>query len=141
QPEEVLQCLRKRAKEPFDMERGLIRAFLFARLGEQNYLLIVVHHLVFDGSSVSLLMSALSEAYIKIKQGKEPVLEPLQASYSDFVAWEQDFLSSNTAEADKAYWLQQLSGTLPVLKLYSDMPAQKEAGGFGRGAYNKPRSV
>jgi polyketide synthase PksN len=137
-PGDVLPHIRAKAKEPFLLQDGpLIRACLLSKHGQEHFLLMVVHHIVFDGRSVSLLISLLCEAYRRILQGERPALAQLPATYGEFVEWERRLLASDQGKAHREYWIRQLSGSLPVLKLPTDRPEKTNPDGFDGEMYTK----
>jgi amino acid adenylation domain-containing protein/non-ribosomal peptide synthase protein (TIGR01720 family) len=123
EPDEILPYLRKKTKEPFLLDRGpLMRIHLLSRSKQEHIVLIVVHHIIFDGSSSLLLGKSLLEAYRNLSEGKALEVTPFSTSFNDFVEWEHAMLSSKEGEAHRAYWRQQLLGTLPILELPTDRP-------------------
>ena len=61
---EILPYLREKAKEPFTLECGpLMRIHLFSRSEQEHIVLITIHHIIFDGSSILLLMKTLLDTY------------------------------------------------------------------------------
>lgn len=121
--DEVLPYLRKKAKDPFSLESGpLMRIQLLSRSEQEHIVLIVVHHIIFDGSSSLILVKSLIEAYRDLSGGKDLGAKPFSTSFNDFVEWEQAMLSSKEGEEHRSYWRQQLSGTLPILELPTDRP-------------------
>src|SRR5262249_23951324 len=95
---------------------------------DDHLLLVVVHHIVCDGRSLPPLLATLFGAYERLIEGQplEPAQQP--AAYGDFVEWERKLLASDDAEAHRSYWMQQLSGTLPVLELPTDRPRAAATG-------------
>jgi amino acid adenylation domain-containing protein/non-ribosomal peptide synthase protein (TIGR01720 family) len=121
--DKILPYLRKKAKEPFLLERGpLMRIQLLSRSEQEHIILIVIHHIIFDGSSTLLLVKSLLEAYRNLSDEKDLEAKSFPTSYNDFVEWEQAMLSTKEGEEHRAYWRQQLSGTLPILELPTDRP-------------------
>ncbi|GER89935.1 hypothetical protein KDW_40970 [Dictyobacter vulcani] len=120
---EILPYLRSKVKEPFILKQGpLMRVYIMSRSAEEHFLLVVIHHIIFDGSSSVTFMRSLLESYKHLLQG-ETLAEPPQATtYDDFVVWEQGMLASEEGERYRAYWQQQLSGPLPTLRLPADRP-------------------
>ncbi|TCS93648.1 non-ribosomal peptide synthetase [Hazenella coriacea] len=119
--DEVLPYFRKKVKEPFDLEQDpLMRTYLFSRSQKEHYLLLVVHHLIFDGISSMTFIQSLLEAYEHLLEGKLLNGSPISMDYDELVEWEQDMLSSEEGEMYRSYWKQQLSGTLPILQLPTD---------------------
>lgn len=95
------------------------------RESDQHHVLnIDMHHLIADGSSVSILLSQLLKAY----QGR-----PLDNStdYQHFVTWENQFLASDNYKKSMDYWQQQLSPLPEALLLPYDnaRPAHNDFAG------------
>jgi amino acid adenylation domain-containing protein len=121
--DEILHRLRAKTREPFSLEQGpLMRVTLFSKSATEHVLLIVIHHIIFDGRSIPLFLKELFEAYECFRTAKLPATALLSANYDDFVDWERQYLESEAAVDDRRYWMQQLSGSLPVLELPTDHP-------------------
>ncbi|MCK9395632.1 MAG: amino acid adenylation domain-containing protein, partial [Methylobacter sp.] len=111
------------ARIPFELDSGpLVRFHLFSRGRRDNYLLLTLHHIVFDGGSFLPVVGALLNAYQQISQGKTPIPAEAANHYPDFVQWEQKMLSGAEGHKHRAYWMQQLAGKLPGLNLFTDYP-------------------
>jgi amino acid adenylation domain-containing protein len=123
---DLVPFLSARVKEPFDLERGpLMCVQLFSR--EQgpkveHIGLITIHHIVFDGTSSILLARALVSAYHALSRGEAPERVTPEASYRDFVDWEQAMLAGPEGREHLGWWRQHLAGELPVLALRTDHP-------------------
>ncbi|MCK4840518.1 MAG: amino acid adenylation domain-containing protein, partial [Methylococcales bacterium] len=119
---DIVELLREKSKQAFDLAHGsLFRVHLFSPTqADETYVLITVHHIVFDGSSAVLLIKALMQAYQQLVAGTILALKPVQTSYFDFVQWQQQFLAGEQGLAQLNYWKSQLSGDLPVLSLPCD---------------------
>ncbi|HEV3040683.1 MAG TPA: amino acid adenylation domain-containing protein, partial [Candidatus Angelobacter sp.] len=113
---------RERADEaacPFLLsEGGLFRARLL-RVAEQEYILLVtIHHIVFDGWSVGVLVNELSALYEAYSHGKPSPLTDLEIQYADYSAWQRKMLEGGGLKEGLEYWKKQLRGTsvldLPV---------------------------
>ncbi len=111
------------AIRPFDLSSlPLIRVSLF-KLGEDDHaLLINVHHIVADGSSLKPLFDELDIAYRAATSGTVPSLPQLDAQFADFALWQNEQLSSSQHAQQLDYWLHRLAGDLPVLDLATDKP-------------------
>ncbi|MBT6677326.1 MAG: amino acid adenylation domain-containing protein, partial [Rhodospirillaceae bacterium] len=103
------------ARRPFDLSAGpLLRGYY---LRERGILLLVVHHLVFDGVSIGLLLDGFVDAY----EGPDhdPGHEPCSlAGYQAFTAAEQGRLSSDRL----AHWREVLADLPAPLELPFDRP-------------------
>ncbi|MFZ5638599.1 MAG: amino acid adenylation domain-containing protein [Pseudomonadota bacterium] len=115
---ERIAFLRAQAKIPFDLNRGpLTRARLFAMGEGDAILLIVVHHIVFDGTSSVVLLRHLLEFYRRLSLGEEPRLSRAPLGYAEFVDWEARLLESAEGRGHADYWRRQLEGELPTFEL------------------------
>ncbi|QFY07526.1 amino acid adenylation domain-containing protein [Nonomuraea phyllanthi] len=110
--------LARRAGEPFDLGTGpLIRATLVRTAPDDHVLLLVIHHIVADGWSVSVLLTELSAICASLHAGGGDPLPPLTVQYADFALWQRERLATGGYDRDLAYWKQRLGATLPVLEL------------------------
>ncbi|MCY7297023.1 non-ribosomal peptide synthetase, partial [Alteromonas sp. a30] len=126
--DELNAAIQAESHAPFNLAQGnLIRFNLFTQ-DDTCTVLIVVHHIVFDGSSIPVLLEDLLLSLKAISAGHEPDssagLSELTTQYSDYVRWEQDFLASEKGAEAKAYWTKQLAGTLPALQLANESDAE-----------------
>ncbi|MFV2115557.1 condensation domain-containing protein [Micromonospora sp. LOL_025] len=94
----------------FALDRApLLRARLL-RLDDDRYdLLVVVHHIVFDGISLDLLLDDLALAY----GGGDRT--GLDVSYADAVAEERELLTGQRRVPLAAFWRERLAGAPPVV--------------------------
>ncbi|MEU5694765.1 non-ribosomal peptide synthase/polyketide synthase [Actinosynnema sp. NPDC020468] len=114
--------LAEPAARPFDLTRDLpVRATLFRTGGDADVLLLVVHHIATDGSSMRPLADDLTDAYTARLAGAPPDYRPLPVQYADFALWQRGTL---TAELDRqvAYWTGQLAGLPQEVTFPTDRP-------------------
>jgi Condensation domain len=109
------------AAEPFDLSQaGLIRIHLLP-VGPRDHLVVLVaHHIVFDGWSSRVLERDLAECYRAELAGQDPELPELTVSYGEYAA-AQAARAGSGLEADLRYWDRQLAGAVP-LSLRADFP-------------------
>jgi amino acid adenylation domain-containing protein len=114
------EMIRKDKSRPFDLENGpLFRVMLF-RLEDEQYLCYYnMHHIISDGWSMNILMKEVMQLYEAFLQNADPQLPPLPIQYKDYAVWEQAELLTDAYRQHRTYWLEQLSGELPVLSLPS----------------------
>lgn len=118
---------RRRAKEEaartFDLARGpLFRVDLW-RLGEDDYLLLLtIHHIVFDGWSVGILLRELEVVYDAFFDGGTSPLPVPERQYADFARWQQGWLRGDAFLTQLKYWKNQLAGAPLRLELPFDRP-------------------
>ncbi|WP_439658268.1 amino acid adenylation domain-containing protein [Lentzea sp. HUAS TT2] len=95
----------------FDLAEGpLLRATLATGPGVPDTLVLVVHHIVWDGWSAGVFERELAAAYTSLAADREPDLTPL-ATVHDIAVSTEDSL---------AYWAERLAGAPAELTLPSD---------------------
>lgn len=114
--------IAEESARPFALhEPGLLRAKLL-RTGDDEYaLLVTVHHIVFDGWSVGVLVRELTELYAAYHQGKSSPLTELDIQYADYAAWQRELQEQGRLKEGLEYWKKQLHD-LPSLELPTDRP-------------------
>lgn len=126
---DVVELLHARSKRPFDLERGpLFRVHVISLPEGPSHVLLVVHHIVFDGSSAIVVAKALDQTYRALRDGEAPGVAAEATDYGEFVRWQQRFLTSEDGQAQLGYWRRQLDGDLPVLALPADLPRPARRG-------------
>jgi amino acid adenylation domain-containing protein len=121
--DELRARVAESAHRHFNLEEGfLLRAHLFSRAADEYVLLLVVHHIATDLSSVVTLMDELMRLYPSYLAGEASMLPPPKARYTDFVNWQSGLLDGPEGERLWDYWREQLNGELPVLQLPTDRP-------------------
>jgi amino acid adenylation domain-containing protein len=111
-------------RTPFDLERApLFRLTLFRSSERESLLLVVVHHVAFDGWSRAVLMSELAALYNAFRTGRPSPLLPLAAQYQDFARWQRRLLEGEGLEREVGFWREHLRGALPV-RLGGPRPAR-----------------
>ncbi|QYK69497.1 non-ribosomal peptide synthetase [Paenibacillus sp. S02] len=102
---------------PFDVTKPpLLRIGLIEVAEDRHILLFDMHHIVSDGISTALLFDEFSRLY----RGEE--LAALRIQYKDYAVWQHSEAYGQLLQPQKEYWLEQLSGELPVLELPTDFP-------------------
>lgn len=120
---QLKELISEHANRPFDLDRGpVVRLELFRTADEAHVALLSMHHIISDAWSVAVLMQDLIEYYFSMKSGRTPQVEPLPASFADFVGWEKAHLDSPAGDARLEYWTEQIAGAPPVLDLPTDRP-------------------
>jgi amino acid adenylation domain-containing protein len=102
---------------PFDLAKPPLLRVGLSRLGEQTHLLMLdMHHIVSDGTSLGIMIREFMALY-----GGE-TLSPLPLRYRDFAGWQDRLFRSSSFQAQRDYWLNQLQGEIPALRLGRDYP-------------------
>lgn len=115
--EKDLERTMKGLIAPFDLSKPpLIRVWLIAIAPAKWILFFDMHHLITDGFSMDRLIFELSSFY----NGQE--LPALKIQYKDYAEWELSFMATDLVKKQEEYWLNLLTGPLPVLNLPTDFP-------------------
>lgn len=111
------------ATSPFDLSRPpLLRAALYRLDDHRHEFLLTVHHIIFDGASIDVLLQELEQLYPTLRDDRPSSLPELPLQYADVAMAERARISGAHKEHMAAYWLAQLGEDLPVLTLPSDHP-------------------
>ncbi|MFI4918473.1 MAG: amino acid adenylation domain-containing protein [Legionellales bacterium] len=114
--------VRDLLKTPFDLTTECpLRAHIISTVDTaKRHLVLMVHHIAFDGWSQVILMNELESFYSQALEGLQPTLAPLRVHYKDFAAWQRQSLS---AHFDRLldYWQTKLAGSV-ALSLPTDHP-------------------
>lgn len=111
------------SRRPFDLATGpLFRASLLKLTYGHNLLVMVIHHIVSDGWSMSVLYRELSALYMAFVRGQPTPLPELPIQYADFAAWQAEWFRGKVLQRQLDYWKKQLAGLRPVLDLPTDRP-------------------
>ncbi|HYC27812.1 MAG TPA: condensation domain-containing protein, partial [Chitinophagaceae bacterium] len=103
-------------ERPFDLSNDyMLRAHLIASSFEDNTLAVVIHHIAFDGWSMSILVKELLEIYNSSLMGRPFTLPELTISYADYAAWQRRHLAGEWLEKKLDYWKQKLQGVEPMV--------------------------
>ena len=127
------EAIAKEVMRPFDLNAGPLFRLLVVMQGDCRHTLIVtMHHIVTDGWSMNVLLHELGQVYSDIVQNKPGSLPPLPIDYTDFGAWQREWLASGVGERQLKYWVERLAPPLPSLNLPTDR--QRPASPSHRGA-------
>ncbi|CAH8768786.1 non-ribosomal peptide synthetase [Paenibacillus dendritiformis] len=117
QPEQAEHIIREWIR-PFPLHEAPLWRSQLLRLEERTHLFMLdLHHIIFDGFSLQLFMQELLHFYRHEGGGDLPAP---RIQYKDYAVWEQRRLRSGELQASEQYWLDALSGELPVLQLPTD---------------------
>ncbi len=97
----------------------LFRVYLLKLADDDHILGMTAHHIIIDGWSMGVLLQELGSLYNAACQAQTPTLPP-PPQFSQQLAWQRAALARAAMAHHEAYWLQSLSGDLPLLELPLD---------------------
>lgn len=130
-PADVSTQVRKAVVRGFDVTEAppvFVRLYDIGESAEQTgeyVLVIVVHHISADGSSLPVLVRDIMSAYTARAAGLAPQWSPLPVQYADFALWQREVLGadsdpSSLLSTQIAFWQEHLRGVAPVMELPTD---------------------
>jgi amino acid adenylation domain-containing protein/FkbH-like protein len=119
------------AQRSFDLARGPLVRVCLLRLGPREHIfLVVLHHAVSDGWSLSILLQELGVLYDAFASGTTaPLLPELTLQYVDFAYWQRQTMQGPALVAELDYWKHKLAGAPVRLELPTDPELPENAGG------------
>ncbi|MGV9803832.1 condensation domain-containing protein, partial [Mycobacterium sp. NPDC003449] len=124
---ELERVLADQESRRFDVSRDFLVRFGLVRLGESEWVLsVLMHHLVVDGWSTSILLGELVACYDEVGGGRAL---PAAGSYRDFLRW----VGKQDREEGLAAWSQYLSDLPEPTLIAADARA--------RAVLDRPREV
>ncbi|UML52043.1 non-ribosomal peptide synthetase DhbF [Bacillus subtilis] len=123
---ELSDRLAEAVRYSFDLAaEPAFRAELFVIGPDEYMLLLLVHHIVGDGWSLTPLTRDLGTAYAARCHGRSPEWAPLAVQYADYALWQQELLGNeddpNSLIAGQlAFWKETLKNLPDQLELPTD---------------------
>jgi len=116
-------------RAPFDLVAGpLARMGLYRLTPARRLLAVSVHHMIADGSSLTVALSELVELYAAAKDSRPPVLPPA-TQYGDYVIWQRQ-QGGGESHQDVEYWRPRLID-IPRLRFRDGDPARPRQRSWG----------
>ncbi|WDF58187.1 amino acid adenylation domain-containing protein [Flavobacterium sp. KACC 22758] len=110
--------LSKENTTAFNLENAPLLRVSLIKSGEDEYVFFMtMHHIIGDGWSSVVLFREMVTIYNSLVQEKEINLPELRIQYKDYAGWLNQEAQQEHYKASEAYWLNQFSGTLPVIEL------------------------
>ncbi|MDQ1355349.1 MAG: hypothetical protein QG657_5659, partial [Acidobacteriota bacterium] len=119
----VSHFLNEENRKPFDFEKGPLLRVTILKLNEEEHLFVLTeHHLVHDGWTQGVLLNEIITIFSAYLEGRNHNLPELPIQYADYTIWERSYLQGERLKRHLDYWLEKLSGLIPVLELPVDRP-------------------
>lgn len=117
--------LRKINALAFDLTQSpLLRVALIRLAKDLHTLVLVMHHIVSDGTSMQILIDELGVRYSAAVRGETAPWPTLPLQYVDYAAWHAEWLAKGEGQRQLAYWRGQLGEGTQALALPTDHPRQ-----------------
>ncbi|UUU22856.1 non-ribosomal peptide synthetase [Streptomyces sp. DSM 40750] len=125
----VGELVERDAAEGFDLEHGPVaRALLISEPdtgptaeAADRTLVLLMHHIVGDGWSATVLREEFHEILGALRAGRRPELPELAVQYADYAVWQRERLTEDVVARELDHWRTVLDGAAP-LALRTDRP-------------------
>ncbi|UCH96575.1 MAG: amino acid adenylation domain-containing protein, partial [Candidatus Aminicenantes bacterium] len=111
---------------PFNLAQAPLLRVGLIKIGPLEHIFMIdMHHIAADGVSIEILMEEFAALYENQK------LPPLKIQYKDYSQWWNNPEEKARMKNQETYWMQELAGELPVLKIPTDFerpPIQSNEG-------------
>jgi hypothetical protein len=122
--ERVQKLALEQATQRVDMLRDPLFRVWLVRVSDQRHLFLgFVHHAIWDGMSVDVLLTELATLHDAFRRGAPSPLEELRCQYADFAAWQRAFYQRPEGRAQIAWWEKQLGNAVGP-QLPTDRPRE-----------------
>lgn len=109
--ESVSDAIRQELNTPFMLETAPLMRVTLIKRGEDDYILmIVIHHIIIDGTSFGILIHDLNQYYNAALSGNALEVNASQVSFYDHVLLEQSYLSQAEYQEHVDKTAEQLQG-------------------------------
>ena len=124
--------LQREAARPFDLTRDRLLRGMVVRLPDnQSLLLLVTHHIAFDGGSVGVLMRELTASYSREIGESAEMPSALPIQFADYALWERETVQDQRMAASLSYWRTELDGAPGSIDLPTDRARNATPSGPG----------
>ncbi|KEK12558.1 polyketide synthase [Lysinibacillus sphaericus] len=114
----AMDQLNRWKETPYDLEAGpLLRVFVYKTEKNKSLFALMMHHIIVDGWSLSLLSDELFTLY---NSSNNEALPEIENTYVDFAAWQRENIEGGRFKQHEDYWLDTLRGSLPITEITGD---------------------
>ena len=97
---------------PFDLSKAPLFRVEVVKLKDNKMLLLLdMHHIISDGTSLSILLQELCDLY------NGSTLPEKQVDYKDFTLWEKEEFEKEEFKQSKDFWVNQYQDEIPLLNM------------------------
>lgn len=114
----IAQLIQAEFQEPFDLELGPLFRYKIMHLEENEFIILfIMHHIVSDAWSGTILENEIKECYTAFKEKRAIKLPELPVQYVDFSIWQRRWMKGETLDSLVNFWRENLAGAPPLLEL------------------------
>jgi pimeloyl-ACP methyl ester carboxylesterase/acyl carrier protein len=126
------RLMQEDASWEFQLDTGpLLRARLLQLADDEHMFSMTIHQIVSDGWSTGIMLRELSALYDAYMAGRPSPLPEPTLQFADYAVWQKEWLETDAAKAQLAYWKGKLRNLKP-LRIPHDSIPQTEMESTGR---------
>ncbi len=119
--------IQNECKSTFDLEKDLLVKFMLYKIDTNHHVvLFVVHHIIFDGLSMNIFLSDLSEIYNSKLKGNYTRKKSIPGSISDKMTVNTTTNEEHLRKKNHAFWLNLLGLNPETSEFTPDFPRPSE---------------
>jgi amino acid adenylation domain-containing protein len=108
-------AMAERFVRPFDLSKAPLLRVGLVNLGKESHILMIdMHHIVSDGTSIDLFINECFRLY------NRESLPAVTSQYRDFCMWQSRLFQSGEIKMQEEYWLEQFETPITPLALPTD---------------------
>lgn len=124
---DCIELAIKNTIQPFNLsEAPLMRVKFISISDTEHYMVVDMHHIIADQSSMAVLMNDFSILYSGNK------LADKKLRYVDFAAWQNKLFENGEISRQLEYWKNELSDDIPTLDFPYDYPKTNNSSMAGK---------
>ncbi len=121
--EQTRRLMVEKACKAFDLTQNpLIRLGLFRLAPNRHVLLLVMHHIISDGWSMSVFLKETIELYEATQQKRPAQLPSQPMQFTQYAKLQQEQVAAGALNEDIAFWKRYLDGAPALLDMPTDYP-------------------
>ncbi|MEV5996648.1 amino acid adenylation domain-containing protein [Streptomyces sp. NPDC052115] len=119
----LARWLREERTRPFTPEGPYaVRVHLVPVADDEHVVVLTRPWGVFDGWSLTIVLTELMVLYGALSRGERPELPPLPLQYADYARWQRATVDAPELDRQRGYWKRQLDGLSACTALRTDRP-------------------
>ncbi|MEM1391734.1 MAG: amino acid adenylation domain-containing protein [Cyanobacteria bacterium P01_H01_bin.150] len=117
---QVAKWFAQKIQEPFNLNQAPLLQVHILKLEEELYQLILkIHHIIYDGFSMGIILQEISSLYEAYTQGTISQLQP-PIQFREYIELQNNKNNIEKISVHESYWLDKFSDSIPTLNLPTD---------------------
>ncbi|MEO1427763.1 MAG: amino acid adenylation domain-containing protein [Cyanobacteria bacterium J06633_8] len=118
----VAKWLEQKIQEPFNLNQApLLQVYIIKLEKELHQLILKIHHIIYDGFSMGIILQEISSLYEAYCQGYISQLKP-PIQFREYIELQNQKTHIEAIKNHEFYWLEKFYNSVPILNLPTDRP-------------------